>query len=231
MNKGVQRITQFGLLTAMTLVLGLLDRAIPISAFLGSAIPGIRLGLANTVLLYAVYLMEWKSCVLLMLTKVVLSGFLFGSVSSMMYSFAGGALSLAVMLLVRRKPEIGALGAAIIAAAAGTVLMFLNPHPRGPRLWTVILIGIGSLTAMSLFLLIRKGRLSGVTGTSLAGAISHNLGQILMAAWMFHSRQLLITYLPFLAGIGAVVGCLTGYTTERVLKILKHTKYERKTGI
>ena len=67
-------------------------------------IPGVKLGLANTVLLYAVYLMDWKSCILLMLTKVVLSGLIFGSLSAIWFSLAGGALSLAVMLLVRKNP-------------------------------------------------------------------------------------------------------------------------------
>ena len=62
--------------------------------------PGIKLGLANTVLLYAVYLMDWKGCVLLMLAKVFLSGFMFGSMSAILYSLCGGVLSLVVMLLV-----------------------------------------------------------------------------------------------------------------------------------
>ena len=71
-------MARFGLLTALALVLGLLDRAIPLTALLGGAAPGIKLGLANTVLLYAVYLMDWQSAVFLMFTKVLLSGFLFG---------------------------------------------------------------------------------------------------------------------------------------------------------
>ena len=58
-------------------------------------------------------------------------------------------------------------------------------------------------------------------GTSLAGAIAHNVGQVLMACVVLHSPQLLVTYLPFLIGIGAAVGCLTGIVTERVLKVLK----------
>ena len=81
MNKKTKKIALFGLLTALALVLGLMDRAIPLSALLGGAVPGIKLGLANTVLLYAVYLMDWPSCILLMLTKVVLSGLIFGSLS------------------------------------------------------------------------------------------------------------------------------------------------------
>ena len=79
-------IARFGLLTAMALMLGYFERFIPIAP----GIPGIKLGLANTVLLYAVYLMDAKSAWLLMCAKVLLSGFLFAGLSGMLYSFAGG---------------------------------------------------------------------------------------------------------------------------------------------
>ena len=221
MNANTKRIARFGLLTALALVLGLIDRAIPLTALLGGAVPGIKLGLANTVLLYAVYLMGWKSCVLLMLTKVVLSGLLFGSLTAILYSLSGGVLSLLVMLLIRRKPAWGALAAAFLALAAETWLLMKNPNPSGQRLWAVILIGAAFLAASSVYVLIRKGILRGVMGTSLSGAIAHNVGQVLMACAVLHAPQLLITYLPFLIGIGAAVGCLTGIVTERVLKALR----------
>ena len=221
MNASTKRIARFGLLTALALVLGLIDRASPLTALLGGAVPGIKLGLANTVLLYAVYLMDWKSCVLLMLTKVVLSGFLFGSLTAILYSLSGGVLSLAVMLLIRRKPSAGALAAAILALAADIRLLSQNPHPAGQRLWAVILIGAAFVASIIVFVLIRKGMIRGVMGTSLSGAIAHNVGQVLMACVVLHSPQLLVTYLPFLIGIGAAVGCLTGIVTERVLKALR----------
>ncbi|MBR2824528.1 MAG: Gx transporter family protein [Clostridia bacterium] len=228
MNESAKRVARFGLLTALTLVLGLIDRAIPLSALLGGAIPGIRLGLANTVLLYAVYLMDWKRCVLLMLTKVLLSGFLFGSLTAILYSLAGGVLSLLVMLSVRRKPAVGALAAAVLALAADILLLSQNPRPSGQRLWAVLLIAAAFAASTVTFILIRKKRLHGVVGTSLLGAVAHNVGQILMACAVLNAPKLLITYLPFLVGIGAAVGCLTGIVTERVLKALgTHPDSER----
>ena len=228
MNASTKRIARFGLLTALALVLGLIDRAVPLTALLGGAVPGIKLGLANTVLLYAVYLMDWKSCVLLMLTKVVLSGFLFGSLTAILYSLSGGVLSLLVMLLVRRKPAAGALAAAGLALAADIWLLCRNPHPAGQRLLAVILIAAAFAASIAVFILIRKGIIRGVMGTSLSGAIAHNVGQVLMACFVPHSPQLLVTYLPFLVGIGAAVGCLTGIVTERVLKALKFQDYKER---
>ena len=221
MRPQTQRIARFGLLTALALILGLMDRAIPVSALLGGFVPGIKLGLANTVLLYAVYLMDVKSSILLMLTKVLLSGFIFGSMSAILYSLAGGVLSLAVMLLIRKNPGRGALAAAVVAAAADIFLLIRTPHPQGQRLLIVILIALACIAAVAVYILIRRGKIRGVTGTSLAGAVSHNIGQILVASIVMHSPLLLTTYLPILAGIGAAVGCLTGIITERVFKALR----------
>lgn len=220
MNTSTQRVARFGLLTALALVLGLLDRAIPLTALLGGAAPGIKLGLANTVLLYAVYLMDWPSAVLLMLTKVILSGFLFGSLTAILYSLSGGILSLLVMLLVRKKPESGALTACLMAAAADTVLLIQNPNPGGQRLWIVILIGIACVACFAAWIAIRKGSIRGVPGTSIAGAIAHNIGQVLAASAVLRTPQLMTTYLPVLIGVGAAVGSLTGIVAERVFRAL-----------
>ena len=209
------------MLTALALVLGWLDRAIPVTWFLSGAVPGIKLGLANTVLLYAVYLMDWKGCVLLMLAKVFLSGFMFGSMSAILYSLSGGALSLVVMLLVRRRPRLGALVIALLAAASDVMLLVRNPHPRGQMLWCVILIALACVAAVAACAVIGRHPEYAVLGTSLAGAVAHNIGQILAASAVLRTPQLLYTYLPVLVGIGAVVGCLTGIVAQRVFRALR----------
>ena len=221
MRPQTQKIARFGLLTALALVLGLMDRAIPVSALLGGMLPGIKLGLANTVLLYAVYLMDWKSCVALMLTKVVLSGFLFGSLSAILFSLSGGVLSLLVMLLLRKKPEAGAVATILLTAAAEIYLLSKNRNPQGEMLVTVILIGLAFIAGIVVLILTHQGIVTPVMGTSLAGAVTHNIGQVLMACLVMNNTRLLISYLPALIGIGAAVGCLTGVVTDRVLTALK----------
>ena len=228
MRPQTQKIARFGLLTALALVLGLMDRAIPVSALLGGVLPGIKLGLANTVLLYAVYLMDWKSCVALMLTKVVLSGFLFGSLSAILFSLSGGVLSLLVMLLLRKKPEAGAVATILLTAAAEIYLLNKNRNPQGEMLVTVILIGLAFIAGIAVLILTHQGIVTPVMGTSLAGAVTHNIGQVLMACVVMNNTRLLISYLPALIGIGAAVGCLTGVVTDRVLTALKLMKNEKK---
>ncbi|MBR2797099.1 MAG: Gx transporter family protein [Clostridia bacterium] len=221
MNSNAEKVARFGMLTALALVLGWLDRAIPVTWFLSGAVPGIKLGLANTVLLYAVYLMDWKGCVLLMLAKVFLSGFMFGSMSAILYSLSGGVLSLAVMLLVKGRPRLGALVIALLAAASDVMLLLRHPHPRGQMLWCMILIALACAAAVAAFIVIGRRREYAVLGTSLAGAVAHNIGQILAASAMLRTPQLMITYLPVLVGIGAVVGCLTGIVAQRVFRALR----------
>ena len=221
MNSTAGKVARFGLLTALSLVLGYFDRAIPVTWFLSGAVPGIKLGLANTVLLYAVYLMDWRGCVLLMLAKVFLSGFMFGSMSAILYSLCGGVLSLMTMLLVKRSPRVGALVIAVLAGLSDLMILMRNPAPKGQLLWCVILIALACIAAVAVFIVIGRNPGWAVMGTSLAGAVAHNIGQILAASAMLRTPQLMFTYLPVLVGIGAVVGCLTGLVAQRVFRALR----------
>ncbi len=229
MNATTQKITRFGLLTALALVLGLMDRAIPLSMLLGGAAPGIKLGLANTVLLYAVYLMDGWSAFGLMLVKVALSGFIYGSLTAILYSMAGGILSLGIMLAVRRRAGFAALAAGILAVGSDICILIRNPSPKGQLLLAVILIGLGAVSCLTAYYMIRKGKIQDIPGTSVAGAVAHNIGQVLVYALTIADTPsmpvifpiLMTVYLPVLIGIGAVVGSLTGVIAERVFKAMR----------
>jgi heptaprenyl diphosphate synthase len=93
------------LLTAAALILGYLDSLIP----LVPSIPGIKLGLSNLVLLYAVFYMRPGETLILMLLKVGLSSLLFGNAVGALYALAGGILSTAAMLLLHRIPQISVI--------------------------------------------------------------------------------------------------------------------------
>lgn len=107
-----KKIAVMGLLTSMMLVLGLVERQF----MLVPGIPGIRLGLSNTVLLYALCLMGTGYAWIMMVLKVVLGGFLYAGVSGMMYSLAGGVLSMAAMMLAVRVKGLGMVGISVIGA-------------------------------------------------------------------------------------------------------------------
>lgn len=94
----VQRTALCGLLTAMMLVLGFIESLIPVAA----GVPGIKLGLSNGVLIFALYMLDMPTAFVLMIVKVVLSGLMFGGVSAMMYAMAGGVLSMLTMMLLKK---------------------------------------------------------------------------------------------------------------------------------
>ena len=93
-----QRIALCGLLIAMMLVLGFVESRIPINA----GIPGIKLGLSNGVLIFAIYMLDLPTAWLLMALKVMLSGLLFGGFNTIMYALAGGVLSMLAMTMLSR---------------------------------------------------------------------------------------------------------------------------------
>lgn len=112
-----KKIAQFGLLTAVMLVLGMVERQF----MLVPGVPGIRLGLSNTVLLYALVLMGVSGAWLLMGLKVLLGGLLYAGVSGFAYSLAGGVLSMLAMMLTMRIRGVGLVGVSVLGAVAHMV--------------------------------------------------------------------------------------------------------------
>lgn len=111
-TQSVRWLTRMALLTAVAVVLGYIEHLIPMPG----GIPGIKLGLANTVLLYAIYLLDAKSAFLLMVLKVGLSGLMYGGVSAMMFSFGGGLCSLVMMLLMKKLGGVSIIGVSVVGA-------------------------------------------------------------------------------------------------------------------
>lgn len=97
-QQSAYRVALSGLLVALMLVLGYIESLIPLNI----GVPGIKLGLSNGVLIFAVYMLDIPAAFCLMALKVLLSGLMFGGVSAIAYAFAGGLLSLTCMCLLSR---------------------------------------------------------------------------------------------------------------------------------
>ena len=87
-----------GLLVALAMILSYVESLIP--AFV--AVPGVKMGLANIVVVFALYTLGPLEALSISLIRVVLSSLLFGSVLSMAYSLFGAILSLVGMILLKR---------------------------------------------------------------------------------------------------------------------------------
>lgn len=100
------RTAYFGVFTALALIFSYVETLIPIQL----GIPGAKLGLANLVVVIVLYKTDWKEALLLSVVRIVLSGFLFGNLFSIIYSLAGGILSLAVMAAIRKDKGFSVIG-------------------------------------------------------------------------------------------------------------------------
>jgi len=161
----VTKLALSAMLAAVMLVLGFVESLIPIGS-----VPGIKLGLSNSVLLLSLYWLGIPISIVLMIAKVFLSGFLFGNLMAIQYSLAGGVLSLIMMIL-------------LIYVVRG-----LSP------------VGVG-----------------------IAGAVMHNVGQVLLAMLVLQTNQL-IYYMAILVLVGIVTGAVTGTVAKLLMKHLRHSQ-------
>lgn len=103
------RVAYFGVFTALALIFSYVESLIPFHI----GIPGVKLGLANLIIVIALYKMDTKSAFLLSVTRVILAGFIFSSLFSILYSLAGGILSLAVMAIMKKNQGFSVIGVSI----------------------------------------------------------------------------------------------------------------------
>ncbi len=103
------RTAYFGVFTALALIFSYIETLIPFSF----GIPGVKLGLANLIIVTALYKMDIREVYLLSITRVILSGFIFGNYFSILYSLAGGLLSLTVMALLKKRNAFSVIGVSV----------------------------------------------------------------------------------------------------------------------
>ena len=82
-----------GMLVALAFVLSYIETLIPVNL----GIPGAKLGLANLVVMVALYTLGTKEAFALSMVRILLTGLTFSSMAAMLYSFAGGLLSLSLI--------------------------------------------------------------------------------------------------------------------------------------
>ena len=104
-----RKISRMALLTALAMIFSFVESQIP--SFV--AIPGVKIGLANIVVVFALYMLGAKEAFLISIIRVVLSSLLFGSVLSLSYSLAGAILSLLGMMLLKKTGWFGPLAVSV----------------------------------------------------------------------------------------------------------------------
>ena len=166
--KTTEKLSLSAILVAVMLTLGYLESLLPVSA-----VPGIKLGLSNCVLLISLcWLGVWPSFAM-MVVKNVLLGLLLANPMMIVYSLAGGTLSLTAMSLLTGRRGVSEIGAGI------------------------------------------------------AGGVTHNVGQVAVAALILQTPSLFY-YLATLIPVGAVMGLITGSVARGLARALPTAKQLQK---
>ncbi len=109
----IYKLSLCAILTAIAMIFSYIEAILPFNL----GIPGIKLGLSNLVVMIAIYTIGASYAFAVNMTRILLSGLLFGGVSAMLYSLAGGLLSFAVMLLLKKIGIFSQIG---VSMAGGT---------------------------------------------------------------------------------------------------------------
>ncbi len=157
-----RKLTISALMVALAMIFSYIEALIPFNF----GIPGVKLGLANLVVVVVLYLFGPGLAFTVSAVRIVLVSFTFGSLASLAYSLAGGILSFIVMVLFK------------------------------------------------------KIRGLSVVGVSVTGGVSHNIGQILVAAAVVENLNLFL-YIPVLVIAGVITGFIIGIAANLVIPPVK----------
>ena len=166
MREKTKRLAFLGLATALAMVFSYIEVILPP---IWSAVPGIKVGLANIIIIFLLSRMSFKEAAVVSFIRILLTALLFGNPMTLAYSIAGAVLSLATMTLLKK--------------------------------WDVF----------------------SMTGVSIAGGVTHNLGQILVAMFVLQTREIAY-YMIILAITGTVAGVFIGLGGALLLKYTKKWK-------
>lgn len=96
-----RKTAYLGMFLALALICSYIESLIPFHF----GVPGIKLGLANVIVVVMIYGMGAREALLLSILRILLAGFLFGNPFSIIYSLSGGILSYFVMLLLKNTQK------------------------------------------------------------------------------------------------------------------------------
>ena len=111
------KTAEYGLLLALALVLSYVESFIPLSF----AVPGVKLGLANIVVLFALYRTGAVPALILSLLRVLLVSFMFGNAFALVYSLSGAILSWGLMSLLKKSGRFSPVGIGIAGGVAHNI--------------------------------------------------------------------------------------------------------------
>ena len=150
-----KKITVLAMCIALAMILSYVESLIP-----SPGIPGVKMGLANIVVVFCLYRLGWKEAAGVSLLRVFLVSLLFGHAASLMYSAAGAVLSLLGMIGLKATDRLSCVAVSVIGGVLHNVGQILVA-------WALM----GPYVVYYLPVLIVSGTVTGVLIGVLAGLI------------------------------------------------------------
>lgn len=158
----MQRTVELGFLLAAALILSYVETLIPFSF----GVPGIKLGLPNLIVVLLLYDAVGagrgaEDALMVNGARIVLSGFLFGSLYTILYALAGAAFSFVVMLSARRCRRFSMLGVSVLGGVF---------HNMGQLVVAMLVVETFAVAYYAPFLILSgtvTGALIGIAGKEL----------------------------------------------------------------
>ena len=161
MKFSTRQLTLCAMLTAMALALSYLENFFPLSLVI--PLPGVKLGLANIVTVFALYTLGPAQATMILTARCLLSAMFAGNMNALIFSLMGGFTAMLVMIFLSGRRQLSVYGVSIGGAAAhncGQVAAaILTLGNSAPLYYLPILLGMslatGSLTGLVTALLFR----------------------------------------------------------------------------
>lgn len=139
------KVAQYGLIAALALVLSYLESLVP-----SLGVPGVKLGLPNIAIVFALYRLGWRDACIISLVRVFLVFLLFGNGAGLAYSLAGAALSLSLMGLLKKTGRFSSVGVSVaggVAHNAGQILVAMALLETSRLAWYLPVLWVSGTVA------------------------------------------------------------------------------------
>lgn len=108
------RLTLSAILAALAMIFSYIEFLVPFSV----GIPGVKLGIANLVIVIALYALDFRYAFTINVVRILLNGFMFTGVFAMLYALSGGILSIVVMGLLKKTDKFSMVGVSMAGGVA-----------------------------------------------------------------------------------------------------------------
>ena len=119
MKLTTKKLALCAVLTALALGLSTLESLFPVSVLV--PLPGIKLGLANIVTVFALYRLGDIPALAILIARCLLGAMFAGNASALLFSLMGGVLAMLTMIVLRRVRGLSVYGVSIAGAAAHNI--------------------------------------------------------------------------------------------------------------